>query len=177
MNISKVNIKKKGGVRNVKWSWVENGWKIQAKIVSNDTSCLGSSLGYWNLNPRWGEWLKDSWCPSNTHLIGGWCWGGVESSYDTDSLYQGGCQEESSGGIDNNQHNPGHHWEEQHHLCQEVGGNTWSDRPLVRGAPSSEEPGGRSRGSVGSPINHPPVLPKYYKQAGGDCHKVDCISY
>ena len=34
-------------------------------------SHFNSYPGYWSLNPRWGEWLKDVWCPSNTLLTGG----------------------------------------------------------------------------------------------------------
>ena len=40
VNTTRIVIKEKGGVRNVKWSWVENGRKIRAKIVSDDRGVI-----------------------------------------------------------------------------------------------------------------------------------------
>ena len=137
--------------------------------------CFISYPGLWSWNLGWGGWPKDSCCPSNTHLIGGQCWSGMESPYDPDLSYQSRCQEEPSGGFDNNQHDPRCHREKQHHLHWEVGGDTQVDQPLFRGHPPLGEPGGGPWGSIGSPTDHPPVLLKYHSWTGGNCHTVGCI--
>ena len=110
-------------------------------------------------------------------FIGGWCWGGVESPYDTNLSYRGWHREALTGGFDDDQRNPGHHWEEQWHLLWEVGGDTQPYQSLLGRGSSPEEPGGGSRGLVRSSTNCPPILPKYYSRTGGDRHWVDCDSY